>query len=284
MAALRDAPRVALVMSIAVIALIATDAAVAVTRTAGSSSPRSAVAVTGSPRATSSEPAGAVSPTASPSPDKSAQRKAESDQAQALLTRALTNALAKGSVHAVARTVSKKIGTATFDDYDTATGGIQHISIYGGNVTVRVVGTRTYFRGDKRGLTRYMGFTADEVAVLHHQWLSLRAGEAGYKAVTEGVTIASTLHEDRIIAPFRLLPQRTVNGVAVVGVQGHAAGAGAPKRAIATMWISTGDDPLPVKFVAANHGVRLTQSFSDWGTPVHLTKPANVFGDKTVSG
>jgi hypothetical protein len=281
-AAVQNASRATLVMSVVAVALIGTDAAVAVSRTARSSAhPAAAAAATSEPSA-NAEPGIVISPAATTPVTRRAVRKAESDRAEALLARAFANALSKGSVHAVARTVSKKIGTAVFDDYDTMTGGVQHISIYGGNVTVRVVGPRTYFKGDKRGLTHYMGFTADEVAVLHHQWLSLRAGQAGYKAVTEGVTLASTLHEDRLVAPFRLLSQRTVSGVSAVGIEGHAAGAGAPRHAVATMWVTTGESPLPVRFVAANHGVRLTQSFSDWGTPVHLARPTRVFGAKTL--
>jgi hypothetical protein len=129
-----------------------------------------------------------------------------------------------------------------------------------------------------------MGFTADEVAALHHKWLRLIAGQTGYSAVTAGVTLRSTLHEDRIGAPLRLLPERTLNGVRVVGIRGHALGGGAPKRAFATMWVSGGDHPLPVEFVADSHGTHLTQTFSAWGKRFRLAAPANLFGNRTLSG
>ncbi len=274
---LQNASRGALVMAAISLLLVGADAAVAVSRHAGSphSGATAATAVT-SPT-TSTEPGIAVTPT---SPATIGRGPAKTDP-RALLARAFADALAQGSVHAVARNVSKKTGTAIFDDYDAKTGGIQHISIYGGRVTVRVVGPRTYFTGDKRGLTRYMGFTPDEVAALHHQWLRLVAAQAGYKAVTAGVTLASTLREDRVGAPLRLLPQRTVDGVRAVGVRGRAVGDGAPRHAIATMWISTGNHPLPVEYVARYRRVRLTQTFSDWGKAVPLAAPAKVFGQKT---
>lgn len=272
-----SASRAVLVMGIAAIALVATDTAVAVSRSGGSAKPAAAAVGSSSPT-TNAEPGVAVSPTsdttgATPGP--------ASVDPQALLTTALADASSEGSVHAVARNVSKKAGAAIFDDYDATTGGIQHIGIYGGHVTVRVVGPETYFTGDRRGLTRYMGFTADEVSALHHKWLQLTAGQSGYNQVTAGVTLASTLHEDRIAAPLRLLPARTLHGVHVVGVHGHALGGGAPRHATATMWISTGTNPLPIEFDARNRGARLTQVFSDWGKRFRLVAPVNVFGQKT---
>ncbi|HWC35382.1 MAG TPA: hypothetical protein VG650_11220 [Mycobacteriales bacterium] len=275
----------ALVLSVVAVALIGAGVAVAVARTADTSAaPRPSAAA--SPQPSGSAPPGAVaSPAATAPPRRSlATQPAPSSSAKTLLATVETDALAEKTVHAVARTVSSRIGTAVFDDVDTTSGGVQHISIYGGHVTVRVVGPRTYFKGDKRGLTHYMGFTADEVAVLHHQWLLLRPGQAGYQAVTEGVTLASTLHEDRVVAPLHLLAQRMVNGVPAVGIRGQAAGAGAPRHATATLWVTTGDHPLPVEFVATNHKVRLTQTFNDWGRPIHLAPPANVFGEKTLQG
>lgn len=267
-------PRAVVAMGLLTVALVATGTAVAVSRSGGSSAPAAAV---GAP-STNAEPGAAVSPPSSAAPISAAPASAGP---KALLAKAFADALSEGSVHAVGHNESKKFGTAVFDDYDASTGGIQHISIYGGHVAVRVVGPGTYFTGDKRGLTRYMGFTADEASALHHQWLRLTAGQPGYKEVTAGVTLASTLHEDRIGAPLRLLRERTVNGVRVVGVRGRMLGGGAPKHATATMWISTGSNPLPVEFVAGNRRVRLTQTFTDWGKRFRVVAPADVFGQRT---
>ncbi|MGN6473371.1 MAG: hypothetical protein ACTHK4_06950 [Mycobacteriales bacterium] len=270
-------PRAVFVMAALAVALVGTGTGVAVSRSGGSAKPAPAAGATTAPT-TNAEPGIAVSPTTggtatSPTP--------ATVDPKALLAKAFADALTEGSVHAVGRNASKKLGVAVFDDYDAKIGGIQHISIYGGHVSVRVVGPATYFTGDKRGLTRYMGFTPDEVAALHHQWLRLTAGQPGYQEVTAGVTLASTLHEDRIGAPLRLLRERTVNGVRVVGVRGRMLGGGAPKHATATMWISAGADPLPVEFVAATPRLRLTQTFSDWGKHFRLAEPANIFGQRT---
>lgn len=274
----QNASLAALALAVASVALVAAGTGVALSRDSGST--HSQPAALSRPTTT---PGGALSPAAVAAEHHARPRTRPAVSPRALLAKAVANALARGSVHAIARNVSGHL-RAVFDDYDNNVGGIQHISIYGGHVTVRVVGSTTYFTGDKRGLTRYMGFTAAEVATLRHRWLRLTAGEAGYRAVTAGVTLAATLHEDRIGAPLRLLPQRTRGGVAVIGVRGRALGGGAPKHATATMWISVGSDPLPVEFDARNGHLRLAQRFTDWGKPFRLAPPANVFGQRTLRG
>lgn len=271
-------------LAAAAVALLGTDTAVAVSRTAGSTGPGTPAATRLQPAGTTPAQPGVVPSFATTQPADPANALTPSDTAKTLLARANQDALSQGSVHTVARNVSKKYGTSIFDNYDTTTGGRQHISIYGGDVRVRVVGPTTYFTGDKRGLIRFFGFTADEVAVLHHQWLPLTAGQAGYKATTAGITLRSVLNEDRIVGRLHLLAERTRNGVRVIGVRGKAGGTLAGKHATATQWITIGEHPLPVEFDVTSRDTRSVQTFSEWGRPVHVAPPANVFGAKTLEG
>lgn len=185
-------------------------------------------------------------------------------------------AIAQHTVHTVAKNVSKKSGTATFDDYDGVRVGSQHITINGGNVKVRVIGPTTYLNGDAKGLAIY-GITPQEVQALHGQWLPLVAGQAGYRTITAGVTISSTLYADELSGPLTRTPTKTLAGVTVYGISGEGTGPGSPKGSHATLWISK-QTGLPVEFDAANRTTTITETFEDWGKPIHVETPANVYG------
>jgi hypothetical protein len=190
-------------------------------------------------------------------------------------------ALAQHTVHSVAQNVSKKQGTAVFDDYDGVKVGDQRISINGGHVEVRVIGSTTYLTGDTKGLAIY-GITPKEVRALHGQWLPLVAGQAGYQTITAGVTISSTLQADELSGALTEKPAKTLNGEQVYGISGDGTGAGSPKGSHATMWISV-QTGLPVEFDAANKSTKITETFEGWGKAIHVETPANVYGQPGIA-
>ncbi|HVW80950.1 MAG TPA: hypothetical protein VHB69_08445 [Mycobacteriales bacterium] len=271
-------PRTTTLIAAAVIALTLADIGVAIGRSTSSGSSPSATstppAIPASPLAPGSPPpaipaspggAGPATPTTPPEPNSLAGQLAKTFQL----------ALAQHTVHSVAKNVSKK-GTATFDDYDGVQTGEQHIAINGGHVDVRVIGPTTYFTGDAKGLAIY-GFTPQAVQALHGQWLSLVAGQPGYRIITAGVTISSTLQADAITGPLTRRPAKTLDGVKVYGIAGTGSGPGSPQGSHATMWISE-QTGLPVAFDATNRTTTITETFSDWGKPIHVTTPADVYG------
>jgi hypothetical protein len=276
-AAIQDAPHTALVMSVAVVALLGTNAAVAVHRTAGSQGPAAAAASPGTGGVTTpGDPLGSSAPTPTSS-SLDAAAKAAQREAKTLLKLAMANALKKRSVHAVARFVTKR-GTAVYDNRDALHRGVQHLTIQGGHVVIRVVGSTTYYTGDKRGLVKFFGYGRKVAAVIGPRWVPLIVGNRGYKILTEGVTLGSLLRNQRVVGPLRMLPERVIDGITAVGIQGEGAGGGVRKNSIATWWVSTGKHPLPVEFDATNRHSHLTQRFSEWGEPVHVKRPTAIFG------
>ena len=252
------------------VAFVAADIAVAVHRTAGSHT------ATSHPQPPTPRPVATGQPAVpdTPAPEQPVLAKAQQADARSLLRTALANALAEGSVHTVAENVSQKYGRSVFDTYSNKTGGRQHLTIYGGNIFVRVVGPATYFTGDRSGLHGFfVDLTADQLAVIQHSWQELQAPDKGYHATTRGITIQSLLHVDRMVGPLTLLPVQTRDGARVVGIRGKAGGPGFGKHATATMWISAGDAPLPVEYVVTSDTLQSRQSFSDWGSPIDVTPP-----------
>jgi hypothetical protein len=277
--AVQEASHTALTLAVVIVALIGADASVAVSRTAGSPD-HGPVAVAPSTPTGSPVPDTIVVPVSPPAQHSDpVQRKAESVAAKALLKAALANALAQGSVHAVTRYVSKAKHrrTAIFDNHNARRGGVQHLTIYGGHVDIRVVGSSTYYSGDRRGLVKFLLYKPKAAKALGDRWVRLQAGERGYQVLTEGVRLASLLHNERLVGPLRKLPQRVIDGTAAIGIQGRGIGDGVPPHSIATWWITTGPNPLPVEFDAANGKTGLVQTFSDWGKPIRLKPPRRIF-------
>jgi hypothetical protein len=272
--AVHNASRAGLTMAVVVVALIGADAAVAVHRTAHSNTPGTAAVAQPTGITT---PGGGYDPSSSPQPlATSAAARVESYAAKALLKSALENALSKGSVHAVARFTTKH-GTAIFDNRAATHHGVQHLTIYGGHVTIRVIGSTTYYTGDKRGLVKFLTYKPKVAALFHHRWVPLIDGNKGYRVLTEGVTLASLLSSERLAGPLRRLPERVIDGTTVVGLQGRGAGSGVRKHSIATWWVTTGRHSLPVEFDASNANSRLTQSFTQWGKPIRVKRPKGIF-------
>jgi hypothetical protein len=277
--ALARASRPVFTMAIASVVVLATGAAVAVSRPSSTDS-----------RATS-QPSSAVPGSAAPVPEVTASpaaaagtRRTPALRLQKLVTTALADGRSEGTVHTVARDVSRKYGTAVFDDYDASDAGVQHIRIFGGHLEIRVIGLTTYLAGDSRGLIRYLGFTAGQAATLGRQWLELQPGEPGYHDVTAGVTTASTLHEARVGRPLRELSERVRDHQRVVGIAGRPTADGSGRHARATLWVSVGARPLPVELDEISRNGRLRETFSGWGRRVRVAPPVHVYGRRTISG
>jgi hypothetical protein len=264
------------VIALVTLALVGADIGVAVSRTSGSSS--TAPSTASQSPGTVTTPGHSPWPTSPPTTPSGSVAGETQQRLRALIDRAFAKGLAQHSVHSVARNVTKQ-GTAIFVDDDAVTGGIQRISIYGGHIEIRVIGPTTYFTGDRRGLKRYFRFSDAEIGALNGKWLSLVAGQAGYQQITAGVTLSSTLHEDAIAGHLKREAEKAIDGHAVYGISGRSAGEGAPKGAHATLWVDVATG-LPVEFDAANGKQTLTQTFSDWGKPIKLKAPTDVFGQR----
>lgn len=272
-------PRAVILVAAASIVVALAGAGVAIGRAAShqDNTPIVTSGVVPSPAVTATATAPA---TATASPAATPRAHSQSTQhLQSLLATALRKALAQHTVHSAAREVSAHGQTTTFDNYDGVSDGTQTIGINGGHLDVRVVGTTTYLNGDAKGLAVYH----IDSRTLGGKWLMLVAGQSGYQDITAGVTIGSALQADTISGPLSSEPTKRINGEDAFGITGRGTGANSPHGARATMWISA-TTGLPVEFDAVTRGTTITVTFTDWGTPIHVTAPTNVYGQQTLSG
>jgi hypothetical protein len=222
----------------------------------------------------SDDPAPSRAPVASGGPSGAA----EPQTARQWLSAALAAAKAEGSVHMDVVDVLKK-RTLRYSDDDGPDRGIQRISVSPGmRAEVRVIGSQTYFTANRKAFQNYFGFPSRVAPLIAGHWLLLEPGMPMYKRVTEGVTFRSAMKEAALRGHLRLLPERTIDGVRVVGVRGRVGGPGFQDvaSAHATLWVTAGTHPLPVRYEAQDKSIgRMVVTFTKWGANVDVTRPPN---------
>jgi hypothetical protein len=169
--------------------------------------------------------------------------------------------------------------TLRFSDDDGADNGVQRITLTPDlRVEVRVVGSATYVRANAPGLVAQFQLPRTLAARAQNEWLLLRPGDPFYGATTEGVTLDSTLAEYGLSGRLTLLPERTIDGTAVVGIRGTASVIPRPsgKAPTATLWIRADGAPLPVAYESKlGRAATMRVTFSHWGAPVQAPAPAH---------
>lgn len=138
-----------------------------------------------------------------------------------LVSSALAKAHAQRSVHYVSSQASSGMAVTIAGDAATDR-GIQHITCRKGgrvgHVTVLVVATTAYLRGDEFTLTNYMRIPPSAAAAWAGKWLSLAQSAPDYAAVAAAVRLGSTLDELNMPQPFRDVGTSTQQGRLVVGI------------------------------------------------------------------
>jgi hypothetical protein len=214
-----------------------------------------------------------------------ANKPATAPSLAALLSLVMGNAQEQRFVHADVTLRSPKHPTLVYSDDDGVTGGVQHVTIAGGgSALVLVIGSTTFVTANRVGLTKFFGLKPHQVTRVLGHWIRLVPGNPEYTSVTEGITLASTLKEIALTGKLTRLPERTLHGQRVFGIQGAVSGSGL-EGGHATMWVTVGQHGLPVEFDAAGATTTESVTFSRWGRPVIAHAPAaGSLGSGTLSG
>jgi hypothetical protein len=194
----------------------------------------------------------------------------------------LKAASAKHSVHYVAKSSGRYKGQPEqmTQVADVGAGrGIQRITIMRagetGHVTIRVVNSTAYIRGDAFALHTYMAVPTSQAAALAGRWISIPHTSPAYAPVAADVTFSSFVSH--------LLPQHhlslvtgTVGGKKVRGVHGTAHEEGV--TVTLTAYAPASGTPLPFEvkdIIQGPDGGTGSTSLSRWNESVRVTAPAN---------
>jgi len=193
--------------------------------------------------------------------------------AKKILSEATAAATAAGWVSAG---LSAKAGSASI----TSSGvigphaGRETIKIAGtGQATVIVIGRVGYVRGSAAVLSGFLQLPAAD-ARLARRWIVFRPGDPGYQQVVPGATLTSFLSQVMPAGPLTKTRRTTMDGQAVIGVRGKAAGgADMPAGTTDTLYVAATGKPLPVASVEGASTGQISVFFSQWGQAATVTKP-----------
>jgi hypothetical protein len=180
----------------------------------------------------------------------------------------------KQSVHYVS--VSNINGNAETLIGDAANDrGIQRITFKQGgttgHVTVIVVGTTAYVRGDGFSLRNYLGLTAAQVSRYSGRWFSMKAPSSAYNIVSEAVRMGSFVQELEMAAPYSAAPVKTFGGHSRKGVRTKVSQSG--KTVTIDLYVA-GDTHLPVAQIVSGSAGSTTTTLSGWNTKVNVAAPS----------
>jgi len=211
---------------------------------------------------------------------------AASQSPAGLLSSALHNAAARGSVHETeSGGPTGRPPTLTGSSDITNTGGTEVVHIARlGDADVILIGSQAYLRSTRAALGQLYKFPAPAAEQAAGRWISFaRSTSSAFLNLVDGLTLPSALYD---VTPQGALTETTptkINGQAVIGIRGKAPTSyGFPTL---TLYVSRSNSPVPV--AASYGGVKGTtagDSFSRWGERVKLTPPAGAIPRTSLPG
>jgi hypothetical protein len=206
----------------------------------------------------------------------STSRATQTRSAAQLLTAALSDANASGSVH---QSIVNADGSedSTFSDDVAVNTGSQNITVSGGiSAHVLVVGSSAYISGNETAFVKYFGFPRAVATVIGSRWVQIPSSNADYATVASNATLPSTL---AFLTPHGRLTEiapRKIGGKLLIGIRGDLP----PSLKLTgtmTIYISSSSRPLPMfaTFTAKQRGATITSTstMSDWGERVAVKRP-----------
>jgi hypothetical protein len=199
----------------------------------------------------------------------------------------MSDAMRRGTVH---ETLIEQLGADHLVLSTDAAGasGQQAITFAGGaHAHLIVVGDVAYISGTEKALAGYLAlqpFIADRIGA---RWISLPSSDGQYEDIAAFVTLPSALELLTPTGAVTELPPSSLNGTSVVGIRGGPP-AIYPEERSETVYISRGDDPLPVAATIAHAdqdpgGDTFEDALTDWGERVTVSAPPNSLPENRIS-
>ena len=144
-----------------------------------------------------------------------------------------------------------------------------HVGTKDGQISIILVGTTVYIRGNAFGLQQYMGFSATAAQKEAGRWVSVAEPDATlvtiYEAVAAGLTVSSTVSELAMTGPLTQTAVKTVAGQHVIGIRGTTlVNSEAPSTPQVLYLKSTGEH-LPVEAVQNYKDEASSELLGPWG-------------------
>lgn len=182
------------------------------------------------------------------------------------------------NVHYVSKATEQGVGLKVVGDTGK-TSGTQVIQVINGSTTeslsVILVGTTGYVRGNDAGLQKALGLTASQSSTYANKWLSFPTSNTTLSELVSGLRNSNVASELEMTGPYKFGSSTTISGQAVQAIEGTAATSSGTKVPI-ILYVSS--DGRPVEEItnpkAKSSSIKGTVTFSNWGEVTHPKAPA----------
>jgi hypothetical protein len=162
------------------------------------------------------------------------------------------------------------------------TSGTQSLTVKSGStlekLTVTLIGSTGYVRGNSAALTEILGLTAQQATTYANVWLSFPTGNQTLDQLISGLLNKDVAAELELSGPYSLGGTKTIDGHATQGIIGYASDS-STKKVATTLYVETGSTPRPLQEVSdpgkGKTDVDGSVTFSNWGQKTHVTKPTH---------
>jgi len=162
------------------------------------------------------------------------------------------------------------------------TSGTQSLTVKSGStlekLTVTLIGSTGYVRGNSAALTEILGLTAQQATTYANVWLSFPTGNQTLDQLISGLRNKDVATELQLSGPYSFGRTETIDGHTAQAIDGFTSDS-TSKKVATTLYVETGSTPRPVQEVTApgkgTKAVDGSVTFSNWGQSTHVTKPTH---------
>jgi hypothetical protein len=200
---------------------------------------------------------------------------------QGVLGSMVAAALGQKSVHWTQTGAEDLQGRYRLSSDVTADSGVQRFTGLpgGGQAEIRLVNGVVYVRGNPRGL---LPLTNAQAARYVGRWISIPKSDKLYTRVSDGLTLASLVHDVTSLDASTPLNQKAITRMSH-GMRVLVFKEGEPAGAYLSVSTHASGERLPIAVtVSYGPGGYFDGSFSKWNEPVHPTAPSQAVPIATV--
>jgi hypothetical protein len=147
-----------------------------------------------------------------------------------------------------------------------------------GQISIILVGTTVYIRGNVFGLEQYMGFSEGAGQKEAGRWVSIAEPDATlvtiYEAVAAGLTVGTTVSELAMTGPLTETAGKPVAGQSVIAIRGTTLVNSQAPSTPQVLYVRSTGEHLPVEADQSYKGEISSEVLGPWGQAPSVSAPS----------
>ncbi len=147
-----------------------------------------------------------------------------------------------------------------------------------GQISIILVGTMVYLRGNVFGLEQYLGFSNSAAKNEAGRWFSISEPDASlvtiYETVAAGLTVSTTVAELGMTGPITQTAAKSVAGQHAIGIRGTTLPDSAVPSTPQTLYVKSTGEHLPVEALQTYERQTSSEVLGDWGQAPSVHAPS----------